>query len=248
MSEQNCNPDNPSIMGSLPADKPQAFMFYSKGLYYYISSCCVPPEHWGVFISPRYLLPGELGCPDTGEIPRLPPGPTTENTPHTHRLSETAEPLRRVQLCGLYSTGNIGNCNKPIVQFILGTVGILNINESLNGSLKKPLQVCFQTDNRELQPFLENRIFSHSIFEISFSVARKGHFETIHFLLHLAECVSRSGGTDKSSPIKVSGQYSPAWSDPLGGGDSISAGRLLKLNVEEGVYRGSTIFVTNDVS
>lgn len=240
MNEQSCKPDDQTIIGSLPANIPQFFLFLSGGLYYYASSCCVPPEHWGVLVSPRLLLPGELGCPATGEIPKLPSGPSIEETGHSHALPSGSEALRRTSLCGFYSTGNIGNSAWLNNLTILGTAGVLAID--------KPQQVTFQTDDHALHPFLENRIFNYSIFEISLNVAREGHFEIIHFLLHLAECVDHSDSAGKISPNKVSGVFSEAWSDPLGGGESVKAGRLLKLQAEDGIYKGSTIFVSNDVS
>jgi hypothetical protein len=111
------------FFGTHPANIPQFYLFYSGGLYYYGSSCCVPPEHWGVVVSTKFLTPDQLGChptpiPSTSPLSESDPESTSNPPPvaveakgPTPTLTRTTPSWPQNVPLNIYAMDNIGNAN-----------------------------------------------------------------------------------------------------------------------------------------
>lgn len=159
------------LFGTHPANIPQFYLFYSGGLYYYGSSCCVPPEHWGVVVSTKFLTPDQLGCHPTPIPGSHPPGPSTATTSNptpkaikaagpSPVLTKSAPHWSQNVPTNIYAMDNIGNAN------ILPPT---EINYSLHGVLLKKVteNVQFDCDIAD-KHFIENRFYKLSHFEVSY--------------------------------------------------------------------------------
>jgi hypothetical protein len=246
-----------SVLGSEPANKPIFFIGMENGLYYYLASCCVPPEHFAIVVSPTYLEPDQLGCT---KVP--PPGP---GTPSVAAFTHSHPPFRtKNELIAIYGYGDIGNGPDAVGNLVLNPAGVTKLHG--------PVLVEFVANRPELTNFVENRVYQLSAYNVSFFWSHNcecasppkdpqlesGHSadcvagtagdpakskacqEVVNVVVALAQCVSGN----PTLRLQVEGEFSPECPIPHPG-SVVKAGRLLRLRVLAGPYEGNTLLVVN---
>lgn len=261
-----------AIPGRLPAAIPVEKLFEVGGYHYYLSSCCIPPEHWGVSITLTEIDPSKLGCQnnDTTNPPQGPSFPSFAST------EWPVDFMHRSGLESISGIGNIGNRGTNGSQITILDKQIVTIEE-------QQLGVQFKSNLTPLDTYLSKRQFRLTKFHVTYKSTNSttacsglpatGHTTAPHnsgnsdehasslperhaqqalaeFHFWLADCTQRQAESDpEKTCVLVDGYFSAGWtSNPDPSKTEVNAGRLLRLTALEGDLEGQVIFVFNDVS
>jgi len=208
-------------MGATP-NVPLTYSHFENGLYYYISTCCVPTFHYGLIASTQPIPPNQLGCdpPTPIEGPEVTVAEIDETT---GTIAATTNPIVG-EFERFLGNGNIANMDPAQVRFHINPIGVQQIALSGNVEFSSTMH----------SGLLAGRVYRLRSFQVTLLETRRAPASVV-LSFYVAVCLSRSGTGRVSQPI-VSVAASPA-------AHGVNEGRLMTA-----VLLGQPLFITNDVS
>jgi hypothetical protein len=208
-------------MGATP-NVPLSYSHFENGIYYYISTCCVPIFHYGLIASTQPIPPNQLGCGPSTPI-EGPEVVVAEIDGTQGTIAETTDPIVG-EFERFLGNGNIANKDPGLVRFHNNPVGVQQVE--LGGNVK------FSSTMHS--GLLDGRVYRLRSFQVTLLETRRAPASVV-LSFYVAVCVSRSGIGRVSQPI-ISVAASPA-------AHGVNEGRLMTA-----VLLGQPLFITNDVS